>query len=258
MGLRSSLDPDCTPSLCRRGLRRRPVLSFLPWASSRRTKAAVKLHTLLDLRGNIPTFVHISEGKLHDVHVLDLLPLEPGAFYIMDRGYLDFARLYRLALVGAPHPSQVQHPVPSSVFAPGGQEYGAQIRPDHHAYWCPNAALLSRKIAVYQVLRRHHRENLRLFDQQLLPAGIDHRRSLPLPLTRGAVFRLSCVWCGRKRQLPRSGCVLDRLNGRSTMWARGDRGIRRIKPNVLLLLSNRLMPMKGPTRKATLEKSRGP
>jgi len=61
----------------------------------------VKLHTLLDLRGNIPTFVHISEGKLHDVHVLDLLPLEPGAFYIMDRGYLDFARLYRLALVGA-------------------------------------------------------------------------------------------------------------------------------------------------------------
>jgi len=76
-------------------------LSFFPWASSRRTKAAVKLHTLLDLRGNIPTFAHISEGKLHDVNVLDLLPLELGASYIMDRGYLVFARLYHLALVSA-------------------------------------------------------------------------------------------------------------------------------------------------------------
>jgi len=76
-------------------------LSFFPRASSRRTKAAVKLYTLLFLRGNIPTFVHISEGKFHAVNVLDLLPLEPSAFYIMDRGYLDFARLYHLALVGA-------------------------------------------------------------------------------------------------------------------------------------------------------------
>jgi len=76
-------------------------LSLFPWALSRRTKAAVKLHTLLDLRGNVPTFIHISDGKLHDVNVLDLLIPEPGAFYIMDRGYLDFARLYRLALAGA-------------------------------------------------------------------------------------------------------------------------------------------------------------
>jgi hypothetical protein len=76
-------------------------LSLFPWAPSRRTKAAVKLHTLLDLRGNIPTFIHISDGKLHDVNVLDFLVPEPGAFYIMDRGYLDFARLYRLTLVGA-------------------------------------------------------------------------------------------------------------------------------------------------------------
>src|SRR5207245_11583300 len=60
------------------------------------TKAAIKLHTLLDLRGNIPSFLHISDGKLHDVNVLDLLLPEPGAFYIMDRGYIDFERLYRL------------------------------------------------------------------------------------------------------------------------------------------------------------------
>jgi len=69
-------------------------LSVFPWAPFRKKKAAVKLHTLLDLRGNIPTFIHISDGKLHDVNALDLLRLEAGAYYVMDRGYLDFERLY--------------------------------------------------------------------------------------------------------------------------------------------------------------------
>lgn len=71
-------------------------LSVFPWAHFRQTKAAVKLHTLLDLRGNIPTFVHITDGKVHDVHILDILVPEAGSFYIMDRGYLDFARLYAM------------------------------------------------------------------------------------------------------------------------------------------------------------------
>jgi len=71
-------------------------LSVFPWAHFRQTKAAIKLHTLLDLRGNIPTFVHITDGKLHDVHILDILMPEAGSFYIMDRGYLDFARLYAM------------------------------------------------------------------------------------------------------------------------------------------------------------------
>jgi hypothetical protein len=71
-------------------------LSVFPWAQFRKTKAAVKLHTLLDLRGNIPSFIHISDGKLHDVNVLDLLLPEPGAFYVMDRAYTDFERLYQL------------------------------------------------------------------------------------------------------------------------------------------------------------------
>jgi hypothetical protein len=69
-------------------------LALFPWARFRRRKGAIKLHTLIDLRGNIPCFVHISCGKLHDVKALDLLPLQPGAFYVMDRGYIDFARLY--------------------------------------------------------------------------------------------------------------------------------------------------------------------
>jgi transposase len=69
-------------------------LSLFPWARFRRRKGAVKLHTLIDLRGNIPCFIRISHGKVHDVNALDDLALEPGAFYIMDRGYVDFARLY--------------------------------------------------------------------------------------------------------------------------------------------------------------------
>ncbi len=76
-------------------------LSLFPWAPFRSTKAAVKLHTLLDLRGNIPTFLHISDGKLHDVNILDQLIVEAGAFYVMDRGYLDFERLARFDQAGA-------------------------------------------------------------------------------------------------------------------------------------------------------------
>jgi Domain of unknown function (DUF4372)/Transposase DDE domain len=76
-------------------------LSLFEWAPFRSTKAAVKMHTLLDLRGAIPAFIHLSDGKLHEVNVLDFLPVEAGAFYVMDRGYLDFARLYKLHQVGA-------------------------------------------------------------------------------------------------------------------------------------------------------------
>src|ERR1700729_2890451 len=76
-------------------------LSVFPWAHFRSTKSAVKMHTLLDLRGNIPSFIHISDGKLADVHALDLLTLEPGSIYVMDRGYVDFARLHALHQAGA-------------------------------------------------------------------------------------------------------------------------------------------------------------
>ena len=75
-------------------------LSLFDWAPFRKAKAAVKLHTLLDLRGAIPAFIHISDGKMHEVNVLDFLPIEPGAFYVMDRGYLDFERLYAMNLTG--------------------------------------------------------------------------------------------------------------------------------------------------------------
>jgi len=76
-------------------------LSVFPWARFKKTKGAVKLHTLLDLRGPIPSFIHITDGKTHDVKVLDLLVPEPAAFYVMDRGYIDFARLYVFQQSGA-------------------------------------------------------------------------------------------------------------------------------------------------------------
>ena len=76
-------------------------LSVFPWAHFQRTKAAVKMHTLLDLRGNIPTFIHISDGKMGDVDALDLIVPEAGAIYVMDRGYTDYARLYALHQAGA-------------------------------------------------------------------------------------------------------------------------------------------------------------
>ena len=76
-------------------------LKVFPWAHFRTTKAAVKMHTQIDLRGNIPSFIHVSDGKMHEVNVLDLIMPEPGSFTIMDRGFLDFARLYRMTQAGA-------------------------------------------------------------------------------------------------------------------------------------------------------------
>ncbi len=76
-------------------------LSVFPWAPFRSTKAAVRMHTLLDLRGNIPSFIHISDGKWHEVNIFDMLVPEPGAFYVMDRGYIDFDQLHRLHQAGS-------------------------------------------------------------------------------------------------------------------------------------------------------------
>ena len=76
-------------------------MSLFPWAHFRTTKSAIKMHTLLDLGGNIPAFIRISTGDLHDVNILDVITFEPGAYYVMDRAYLDYARLYRIHLAGA-------------------------------------------------------------------------------------------------------------------------------------------------------------
>ena len=76
-------------------------LSLFPWAKFRRRKAAVKMHTLLDLHGNIPTFIRVTSGDVHDVNILDEIMPEAGSFYVMDRGYIDFKRLHSLTQLGA-------------------------------------------------------------------------------------------------------------------------------------------------------------
>ena len=95
-------------------------LSLYPWAPFRSTKAAVKMHTLLDLRGNLPGFIHVSDGKMHDVKVLDRMLPEPGAIYVMDRAYLDFERLFALHRWGGllRDPGQVQYPGAPPLFRP--------------------------------------------------------------------------------------------------------------------------------------------
>ena len=98
------------------------------WAPFRATKAAVKLHTLLDLRGSLPSFIHVSDGKLHDVKALDLIVPEPGAIYVMDRAYVDFQRLFRLHQAGASFVTRAKknlawHRVYSS---PKDREHGIQ------------------------------------------------------------------------------------------------------------------------------------
>ena len=101
-------------------------LSMFPWAHFRSTKAAVKMHTLLDLCDNIPSLIHISDGKLYDVHVLGILLPEPGAIYIMDRGYVDFARLQVLNEAGAffVASGEVEYGCPPGLFAPADRSPG--------------------------------------------------------------------------------------------------------------------------------------
>ena len=111
-------------------------LSVFPWAPFRSTKAAVKLHTLLDLRGNIPTFIHISDGKMHEVNILDQLLPEPGAFYVMDRGFIDFERLYRLHEAGSffVTRAKIESQGPAPLLASGRPQHRADLRSDHRAH----------------------------------------------------------------------------------------------------------------------------
>jgi hypothetical protein len=100
-------------------------LKVFPWAHFRRAKAAVKMHTQIDLRGNIPSFIHLSDGKMHEVNVLDLMTPEPGSFTIMDRGFLDFTRLYRLTQVR--HPTKEQYAFRTCLFPACRQNDGLAL-----------------------------------------------------------------------------------------------------------------------------------
>lgn len=109
-------------------------LSLFDWAPFRSTKAAVKMHKLLDLRGAIPAFIYIGDGKMHEVKVLDFMPVEAGAFYVMNRGYLDFARLYNLHQAGVFFVTRAKRGMNARrVYSSNA----VQLRAERHFYFCP-------------------------------------------------------------------------------------------------------------------------
>jgi hypothetical protein len=166
-------------------------LSMFPWAPFRSTKAAVKLHTLLDLRGSIPTFIHISDGKMHDVNVLDLLLIEAGAFYIMDRGYLDFERLYALNQAGGFFVTRAKRNLDAR------RVYSAPLDRDAGLI-CDQTIALNGFYAA-----KHYPAHLRRIryrdpetqepgvpDQPVCIAGANHLRPLPVPMAGGTVLQV--------------------------------------------------------------------
>lgn len=148
-------------------------LSLFPWAKFRRHKGAVKLHTLLDLRGNIPCFVHVSTGKMHDVTVLDQLPLEPGAFYVMDRGYVDFARLHRFTAASAYFVTRSKQNLDATRRARRKIDKSTGLRSDHTVVLAgPKSSRLYpgalRRVTFYDV--EHRRRLVLLTNNFMLPA----------------------------------------------------------------------------------------
>ena len=167
-------------------------LSMFPWAAFRSTKAAVKLHTLLDLRGSIPTFIHISDGKMHDVNVLDLLLIEAGAFYIMDRGYLDFERLYALDQAGGFFITRAKRNLDARrvYSAPVDRDTGLHLRPDHCSQRLLCRQALPRLPASHPLSRSRDRQEPGVPDQPVCVAGADHLRPVPVPMAGGAVLQV--------------------------------------------------------------------
>jgi len=136
-------------------------LTLFPWARFRRHKAAVKMHTLLDLRGAIPTFIRITEGKLHDVHFLDELILEAGAFYVMDRGYLDYGRLYRFVLENAFFVTRAKSNIDCRWAASRPVDRTTGLRADQTVYLQGDQAALDypgplRRVSYYDVETKKH------------------------------------------------------------------------------------------------------
>ena len=166
-------------------------LSLFPWAKFRRHKAAVKMHTLLDLHGNIPTFIRITDGKTHDVNILDEIGPEPGAFYVMDRAYVDFERLFVFTLCSSFFVVRTKknillqrrysHPVDRSTGVRSDQTVILGAIESAQAYPDP----------LRRVSYRHRDEQAAAVpDQQLRAPGADHRRDLPFALAGGAVLQV--------------------------------------------------------------------
>jgi hypothetical protein len=160
-------------------------LSMFPWATFRKRKGAIKLHTLLDLRGNIPTFIYISDGKLHDVNALDLIPLEPGAFYVMDRGYVDFERLYIITQATAFFVTRAKSNFKCRRL------YSHQVDRETGLI-CDQTIVLTGPVSKkdYPEKLRRIRQDAGFFDQQFRSAGFDDSSTVSQPMAGRAVFQM--------------------------------------------------------------------
>jgi hypothetical protein len=167
-------------------------LSLFPWAKFRQQKAAVKMHTLLDLRGNIPTFIGITDGKVSDVTMLDEILPEAGAFYVMDRGYVDFGRLYVFTLSAAFFVTRTKKNVLLQRRYSHEVDKGTGVHSDHTVIL---TAIQSIK-AYPETLRRityvdpETLEAIPISHQQLCPARTYHRQDLQVALAGGIVFQM--------------------------------------------------------------------
>jgi len=167
-------------------------LSLFPWAPFRSTKAAVKMHTLLDLRGNIPSFIHISDGKLHDVNILDQLIPEAGAFYVMDRGYIDFARLRRLHQAGSFFVTRAKKNMDAQLrySHARGSIHGRALRSDTRAAGLPIGQGLPGAAARYPLQGPRDRQKTAVHHQQHCSAGAEHLCSVQSQVAGGALLSL--------------------------------------------------------------------
>jgi Domain of unknown function (DUF4372)/Transposase DDE domain len=186
-------------------------LSLFPWAKFRQHKAAVKMHTLLDLHGNIPSFIHITDGKTSDVNILDQILPEAGAFYVMDRGYIDFKRLFIFTLNSAFFVVRTKenillqrrysHPVDKASGV-------CSFRPDRHPNHRRISQILPRSFATHQ-LSGHRDSTPTEVPHQQLPTARSHDSSdLQMPLAGGTVLQVdqaalanqSLLWNQRQRR----------------------------------------------------------
>ena len=167
-------------------------LMLFPWAQFRRRKGAIKLHTLIDLRGNIPCFVRITHGKTHDVKVLDTLPIEAGAFYVMDRGYLDFGRLHRFTSGLAFFVTRAKTNLDFSRRSSRRVDKTTGLRSDQTIVLNgpKTSTALPRSLASCQLPRPRDGQAVRLLDQQLRPACIDDCENLQVSLASRAFLSM--------------------------------------------------------------------
>ena len=167
-------------------------LSIFPWAKFRTTKAAVKLHTLLDLRGSIPSFVEITHGKISDIKILDILIPEPGSFYVMDRGYLDFERLHVIhqALAYFVIRAKKRLHCRPDILPSCGQDHRITLRPNDCYHRPQRRPSLSRKTPAYRLLRCRNRQTVRVFNQQFFVEPFGYRSALQTTLEDRTLFQM--------------------------------------------------------------------